>query len=228
MIPVNAAEAKEDPAWARDSLNESLFPSTEPAVVFAALARWATVEFCDACSLALSSGTEGVFRITEQVDVPVAAETLRGARPELDFLAPIHFAVPEEFGHPAYSGVIEFWWHQPASEQGNRVAATAFVDLAISSVRSARLAERVVAAEDRSARLLLELQEARVVGQAIGFLMGRKQFGEREAEEYIRRGSYSASSTTIEFAAALVHGARLEPLNTEKDTRRGRLRAVKY
>lgn len=219
-----------DQAWVTGSLNQSLFPSTEPTVVFAALARWATTEFCHACSLTMSSGSEGVFRITEQ-GVPEAAAAVEqdeNATAESDFLASVHFAVAAEYGYPAYSGVIEFSWRGSVSTDSNRVAAAILVDRATACVQSCRLAERAAAADDRSARLLLELHGARMVGQAIGLLMGSKQIGEREAEEFIRRGSYSASSTTAEFAAALVHSAGSEFNSTAIHRGRGHLRVVDH
>jgi ANTAR domain len=180
--------------------------SDEPAVVLSSLARSANPSFSDACAVELSEGTDAVFRVS----FPIPDETAStGALPAAVKTVTTAFQAGSSHGYPAFAGVVVYSWVEHDPTDDDAIIARLLVDLALATVQNERTVQSAARAEDRAAKLAIDLITSRVEGEAIGILMTKRQVTEEEAVGLLRRMSWTSQRELPEAAADVVRTADL-------------------
>jgi ANTAR domain len=209
-----------------------LAASADPAVVFSSLARSCIPSFSDSCSVELSEGVEPLFRAA----FPMAEEASVTAKPEsvtASAAAPRNHgnAVSTSFqdasalGFPSYAGVVLHSWDSREPTAEDAIIARLLVDHAVALVHSERLAQCKAQAEERAAKLALELITSRVEGEAIGILITKHKAGREEALRLLRRASRARGRTLYDVAMDVIRTGELgSPLvRSDRRGKRGSL-----
>jgi ANTAR domain len=190
--------------------------SDEPAVVLSSLARSSNPAFSDACAVELSEGTDGLFQVSFPMPgdaafpanagtglagasaVPVAGKTVTTA-----------FKAPSGYGYPSFAGVVAHTWTGREPAEDDAIIARLLVDHALAIVQQERLAASAARAEDRAAKLAIELITSRAEGEAAGILMAKHQATREEAVRLLRRMSRASQRELHAVAADVVHAENL-------------------
>jgi hypothetical protein len=198
-------------------VSQSLVASTEPQVVFSSLARSCVPVFSDCCLVELSEGVEELFRVTFPAtgdEMPARQNAAREARSDGPRIAgntlSTPFDAPSALGYPSYAGVVYHSWlgRYPTGE--NAIVARLLVDLALSRVSQERLAESAARAEQRAAKLALDLITSRGEGEAIGILSAKHNVARQEVLWLLRRVSRETRRELCEVAADVVRAGDLD------------------
>jgi hypothetical protein len=181
--------------------------SDEPPVVLSSLARACNPSFSDACAVELSEGVDRLF----QVSFPMpddAAPTCAAQASAKTVTTAFHAA--SGFGYPAFAGVLVHSWIGRDPIADDAIIARLLVDRALAIVQHERLAQSAARADDRAAKLAIDLITSRLEGEAIGILMARHQASEEEAVGLLRQLSWTSQRQVREAAADVVHTADLQ------------------
>jgi ANTAR domain len=195
---------------------QSLMASTEPAVVLSSLARCCIPAFSDGCSVELSEGVEEVFRVAfpapDDPSVVVAgSRTADSASHEAAITTlSTSFQAPSCLGYPSYAGVVCHFWTDHGPTEDDAIIAQLMVDRAIGLVRQERLVQTVARAEDRAAKLALDLLASRTEGEAIGILSAKHGLPREDALRLLRRVSRESERKLCDVAAAVVRAGDLD------------------
>lgn len=180
--------------------------SDEPAVVLSSLARSSNPFFSDTCAIELSEGAGPVFRVSFPLPhesatadpPPVALKTITST-----------FQAGSSHGYPAFAGVVVHSWIERDPTEDETIIARLLVDLCLAIVQNERMAQSAARAEDRAARLAIDLITSRVEGKAIGILMTKHKATEEHAAGLLRRMSWMSQRQLHEAAADVVRTADL-------------------
>lgn len=181
----------------------AIIRSDEPAVVLSGLARSSNSFFSDACAVELSEGADPVFRASFPLPDDAAA-----ADPPADLKTiATTFQAGSSHGHPAFAGVVVHSWIERDPTEYDAIIARLLVDLALAIVQNERMVQSTARAEDRAAKLAIDLITSRVEGEAIGILMTKHRATEEEAAGLLRRMSWTAQRQLDETSADVVRTA---------------------
>jgi hypothetical protein len=186
--------------------------SDEPAVVLSSLARNSNASFSDACAVELSEGTRGLFQVSfpmpgDAVLPASAIPCLAGASavPVASKTVTTAFKAPSGYGYPSFAGVVAHTWTGRAPAEDDAIIARLLVDHALAIVQQERLAASAARADDRAAKLAIELITSRAEGEATGILMARHDATREEAARLLRRMSRASHCELPAVAAGVVH-----------------------
>jgi hypothetical protein len=135
--------------------------SDEPAVVLSSLARASNPAFSDACALELSEGTDALFLVRFPLaDEDAAIAATRGAQnPRHSVATP--FQAPSAHGFASFAGVVTHSWAAGDPTEDDAIIARLLVGHALAVLRRERMAQALGRAEDRAAKLAIELITSR-------------------------------------------------------------------
>jgi hypothetical protein len=185
--------------------------SDEPAVVLSSLARVSNPAFSDACAVELSAGTEALFQVS--FPMPDEAAPPRPCAPTAaSRTVTTAFAAGSGHGYPAFAGVVVHSWIGRDPTEEDAIIARLLVDRALAIVQHERLAQSAARADDRAAKLAIELITSRVEGEAIGILMAKHQATEEEAVGLLRQVSWARQRELHQAAADVVRTGDLQRL----------------
>ncbi len=204
--PPGAAHARVRSAQDIEDAMAGIVRSDEPAVVLSSLARCSSPSFSDACSLQLSVGVDDLFQICfplhEQESYAAGAESAGEA-------ITTSFGAASGSGYPAFAGVVVHSWAERRPAEDDRIIARLLVDRAVAIVREQRLVQSAALAEERAAKLALELITSRTEAEAIGILMATHQATRTEAARLLRQMTRASDGQLDEIAAGLVDAGSL-------------------
>jgi len=131
--------------------------SDEPAVVLSSLARASNPAFSDACALELSEGTDALFRVSFPLaDEDAVSPAARNAgKPWKSVTTP--FQARSEHGFGSFAGVVTHSWARGDPTEDDAIIARLLVDQALAVLRRERMARALARADDRAAKLAIEL-----------------------------------------------------------------------
>jgi hypothetical protein len=188
-------------------------------VVLSSLARSSNPSFSDACAVELSQGTDDLFQVSfpmpEEAAIPGSTRCVPGessAPPVAGKTVTTAFQAGPTHGHPAFAGFMVHSWVERVPTEDDAVVAQLIVDLALAIVQTERLAQSAARADDRAAKLAVELITSRVEGEAVGILMAKHQVRREEAVSMLRRMSWSSHRELHEVAADVVYTEDLQRL----------------
>jgi hypothetical protein len=174
------------PAGGIEDVLRGLVRSPEPAVVLSSLARHSQPSFSDACAIDLSEGTEALFHVSFPDPDPATAPELDGATPAGKTVTTA-FALASGHGYASFAGVAVHTWTGREPADGDAIIARLLVAHALGIVREERLARATASAEERAAKLAVELITSRAEGEATGLLMARHGLTRQEAVSVLRQ-----------------------------------------
>jgi hypothetical protein len=196
-----------------------IVPSAEPTVVLSSLARSSNPSFSDACGVELSVGTDALFQVTfplpDEAAFPVGSESvLAGANPRalVGKTVTTPFQGPSGHGHASFAGVVVHSWIDRDPAEDDTIIARLLVDRALAILEQERLAQSALRAEDRAAKLAIDLITSRVEGEAIGILMAKHGAAREEAVRMLRRVSHASRRDLHEVASDVVRTGDLQRL----------------
>jgi hypothetical protein len=203
-------------AWEIENAIRAIVHSDEPAVVLSSLARSSSPSFSDACAVDLSEGTGGLFQVSFPMpgDAAFPADTGTGltgagAIPVAGKTVTTAFTAPSGYGYPAFAGLVAHTWTGREPAVDDAIIARLLVDHALAIVQQERLAASAARADDRAAKLAIELITSRAEGEATGILMARHQATREEAVRLLRRMSRVSQREVPTVAAGVVHAEDL-------------------
>jgi len=162
-------------ATAIEDVLRGLVRSAEPAVVLSSLARHSQQAFSDACAIELSEGTDALFHVSFPA-TGRAGKTVTTA-----------FELASGHGYASFAGVAVHTWTSRDPTADDAIIARLLVAHALGVVQQERLAWAAARAEERAAKLAVELITSRSEGEAIGLLMARHGATRAEAVSMLRR-----------------------------------------
>jgi hypothetical protein len=187
----------------------SVVRSDEPAVVLSSLARASSPSFSDACAVELSEGADALFQVRFPMPDDAASA---GAPPAAAKTLTTAFRAPAGHGYPSFAGVVVHSWIDRDPTEDDVIIARLLVDRALAIVQHERQARSAARADERAAKLAIDLITSRVEGEAIGILMAKHRATEEEAIGLLRRMSWTSQRQPHEAAADVVRTADLEGL----------------
>jgi GAF domain-containing protein len=133
-----------------------IVPSDEPAVVLSSLARASNPAFSDACAIELSEGVGALF----QVSFPLPDDDLMPAAPQVgkpwkSVATPFQAASAQGFG--SFAGVLVHSWAERDPTEDDAIIARLLVGQALAILQRERMAAELARADDRAAKLAIEL-----------------------------------------------------------------------
>ena len=184
--------------------------SAEPAVVLSSLARHSQLAFSDACAIELSEGTDALFQVSfpipdageavfPQAAQPVPAKL--GVAPLAGRTVTTVFRSASGHGYASFAGVAVHAWTGREPTADDAIIARLLVDYALGIVQQERLARSAACAEDRAAKLAVELITSRTEGEATGLLMARHRVTREEAVSMLRQSAGTTGRPLHEIAA---------------------------
>ena len=198
--------------------------SAEPAVVLSSLARHSRLAFSDACAIVLSEGTDALFQVSfpspgaeGDADETVLPEAAGPARAAYRAAALAGKTVTTAFeqasghGYASFAGVAVHTWIGREPAPADTIVARLLVDYALGIVQQERLTRAAAWAEDRAAKLAVELITSRAEGEAIGLLMARHRVTREEAASMLRQSSGTTGRPLHEVAADVVRTRDVQP-----------------
>ena len=209
-----ASSPRTGPRSVRDieGVIRGLVRSAEPAVVLSSLARHSQLAFSDACAIELSEGTDALFQVSFPIpDEDVLPETARTQSAALGVTSPAGKTVTTAFrsasghGYASFAGVAVHSWIGREPTADDAIIARLLVDYALGIVQQERLTRSAAGAEDRAAKLAVELITSRTEGEATGLLMARHRVTREAAVGMLRRSSSTTGRPPHEVAADMVH-----------------------
>lgn len=188
-------------------------------VALSSLARASCPSFSDACAVQLSEGADALFRVSfPRPDEAVFATGLgsipdgTGASPAAVSTITTAFQAVASHGYPSCAGVVVHSWVDRDLAEEDVIIVRLLVDCALAIVQHERLAQSAARADDRAAKLAIDLITSRIEGEAIGILMAKQQVTEEEAVGLLRRVSWTRQRSVHEAAAGVVHTQDLRRL----------------
>jgi hypothetical protein len=186
-----------------DQAMRGLVASAEPAVVLSSLARSCNPAFSDSCTVELSEGVDDLFRVT--FPMPGAGPpAVTGKAVSTSFRA------AAALGHPSFAGMVVHSWAERDPTEDDAIIARLLVDRAVALVHAERLAATAARADERAAKLAIELITSRVEGEAIGILATKHQAAREEALWLLRQASHASHRKLYEVATDVVRTGDLE------------------
>ncbi|HTV99429.1 MAG TPA: ANTAR domain-containing protein [Streptosporangiaceae bacterium] len=198
--------------------------SAEPAVVLSSLARRSRLAFSDACAIVLSEGTDALFQVSfpspgaegdaDEAVLPEAAGPVRAAYRAAALAGKTVTTAFEQasgHGYASFAGVAVHTWIGREPAPADTIVARLLVDYALGIVQQERLTRAAAWAEDRAAKLAVELITSRAEGEAIGLLMARHRVTREEAASMLRRSSGTTGRPLHEVAADVVRTRDVQP-----------------
>jgi ANTAR domain len=190
---------------------DGIIPSDEPAVVLSSLARSSNPSFSDACAIELSEGTEPCFRVCfplpDEEAHPSSCGPVRAA-PSAPSTASktisTAFQASSGHGYQSFAGIVVHSWTERDPTEEDAIIARLLVDLALAIMQRERLAQTAARAEDRAAKLAVEVISSRIEGEATGILMTQHQITRNEAVSLLRQASRTSRRELHEVAAGVV------------------------
>jgi hypothetical protein len=186
---------------------DGIVSSDEPAVVLSSLARACNPSFSDACAVELSEGVDRLFHVSFPMPDNAAPA---GAPQAAAKTVTTAFHAASGFGYPAFAGVVVHSWIGRDPVADDAILARLLVDRALAIVQHERLAQSAARADERAAKLAIDLITSHVEGKAIGLLMAKHQVAEDEAVSLLRQLSWMGQRQVHEAAADLVRTADLQ------------------
>jgi hypothetical protein len=153
-------------------------------VVLSSLARLCVPCFSDECAVELSEGLDPAFKVSFPPPAEELApryESWSGNQPPAGTTVITALDMASADGCPSFSGHIVHSWTLRSPTAGATVIARLLVDHALAVIRHERLAERVRAAEERSACLAREAMAGQSIGEAVGIVMAMRNLGQTDA-----------------------------------------------
>jgi hypothetical protein len=209
------------PSWSRrrsvreiENAIRGLVRSDEPAVVLSSLARNSNPCFSDACAVELSDGTGGLFQVSFPMpgDTAFPADAGSGragasAVPVAGTTVTTAFTAPSGYGYPSFAGLVAHTWTGREPGEDDAIIARLLVDHALAIIWQERLAASAARADDRAAKLAIDLITSRAEGEATGILMAEHQATRQEAARLLRRMSQASQRELHAVAISVVHAA---------------------
>jgi hypothetical protein len=186
----------------------AITPSDEPAVVLSSLARSSNPSFSDACALELSEGTATPFRVC----FPVTDATASAPPVAMKSIITT-FQAGSGHGYPSFAGMVVHSWAERDPGEDDAIIARLLVDRALAMVQHERLAQAATRADNRAAKLAIDLITSRVEGEATGILMANHQITRAEAASLLRQASRTRQRDLHEIAFAVVRAGDLDSLS---------------
>jgi ANTAR domain len=194
-------------------------PSDDPVVVLSSLARSSNPSFSDACAVELSQGADDLFQVSfpmrDEAAIPASVQSPPAGTsepPAAGKTVTTAFQAGSSHGYPAFAGVVVHSWVERDPTEDDAIIARLLVELALAIVHAERLSQSAVRADDRAAKLAIELITSRVEGEAIGILMAKHQATKEEAASLLRRMSRASRRELHDVAADVVCTGNLQPL----------------
>jgi hypothetical protein len=141
-----------------ESVISGIVCSDEPAVVLSSLARASSPAFSDACAVELSEGTESLFEITFPLPDEAAVPAYPGKRWK-SVTTP--FQASSGHGFASFAGVLTHSWAERDPTEDDAIIARLIVDHALAVLQRERMALALADADDRAAKLAIELITSR-------------------------------------------------------------------
>jgi hypothetical protein len=227
-----ASSPRGGPCSVRDieGVIRGLARSAEPAVVLSSLARHSHLAFSDACAIELSEGTDALFQVSfpipdadEDADEAVFPATARpvpaapGVAPLAGKTVTTAFKSASGHGYASFAGVMVHTWIGRDPTADDAIIARLLVAYALGIVQQERLTRSAAWAEDRAAKLAVEVITSRAEGEAIGLLRARHRVTREEAVSMLHRSSGTTGRQLHEVAADVVRTSDLQaaPHGTE-------------
>lgn len=170
--------------------------SAEPAVVLSSLARHSQLAFSDACAIELSEGTDALFRVSFPIpgeavlpETAIPLPAAPGPTPLPGRTVTTAFRSASGHGYASFAGVAVHTWTGREPTADDAIIARLLVDYALGIVQQERLTRSAACAEDRAAKLAVELITSRTEGEATGLLMARHRITREEAVSMLRRAA---------------------------------------
>jgi hypothetical protein len=200
-----------------DALRE-IVRSDEPAVVLSSLARSSNPSFSDACAVELSIGADALFQVSFPMPDDAAFPGVPGSVPPVACkTVTTTFRAGSSHAYPAFAGVVVHQWIDRDPTEDDVIIARLLVDLALAIVQQERLAQSAARADDRAAKLAIELITSRVEGEAIGILMAKHGAAHDQAVSLLRQASWTSQRKLHEVAADVVRSGDLQWLANSRD-----------
>ncbi len=148
-----------------------IVPSDEPAVVLSSLARASNPAFSDACAIELSEGTDALFQVSFPLpDDVVPAVPDAGKAVNARTCVSTAFRAPSAHGFASFAGVVIHSWTKRHPSDHDAIIARLLVGHALAVLQRERMAQALARADDRAAKLAIELITSRsarpLAGQA--------------------------------------------------------------
>jgi hypothetical protein len=195
-----------------DAISE-VVRSDEPAVVLSSLARSSNSSFSDACAVELSEGADDLFHVSFPMPGDAAFPGPSGPAPLVAAkTVTTTFRAGSSHGYPAFAGVVVHQWIDREPTEDDAIIARLLVDLALAIVAQERLAQSAARADDRAAKLAMELITGRVEGEAAGILMAEHRATHEEAVTLLRQAAWASQRKLHEVAADVVRSRDLQRL----------------
>jgi hypothetical protein len=194
--------------------------SDEPAVVLSSLARSSNPAFSDACAVELSEGADALFQVSFPMPDDAAFPGDPGSVPPVACqTVTTTFRARSSYGYPAFAGAVVHQWIDRDPTEDDVIIARLLVDLALAIVQAERLAQSAARADDRAAKLAIELITSRTEGEAIGILMAKHGAAHGQAVSLLRQASWRSQRKLHEVAADVVRSGDLQRLVNKGRTR---------
>ena len=132
--------------------------SDEPPVVLSSLARASNPAFSDACAIELSEGTESLFEIT--FPLPDDTQAPVDKRKQWKSVA-TPFQASSGHGFASFVGVVTHSWAERDPTEDDAIIARLLVDHALDVLQRQRMARALARADERAAKLAIELITSR-------------------------------------------------------------------
>jgi ANTAR domain len=187
-----------------DEAMRGLVASTEPAVVLSSLAKSCNPAFSDCCTVELSEGVEPLFQVTFPMAGEPAFPAGPGTPPVIAATLSTRFQAAAAMGHPSFAGVVVHSWAGREPTEDDAIIARLLVDRALALVHQERLAQWAARADDRAAKLALEVITSRAEGEAIGILTTKHSLARAEALRMLRRVSHTSQRDLYDVAADVI------------------------
>jgi hypothetical protein len=200
-----------------DEAMRGLVVSAEPAVVLSSLARTCNPAFSDSCTIELSEGLDALFRVTFPMtdEEPLLADSGLvaagdGTPPAAVSTVSTSFQAASTLGYPSFAGVVLYSWIEREPSENDAIIARLLVDRAVAVVHLERLAQAAARADERAAKLALDLITSRIEGEAIGVLMTKHKVTREEVLRFLRWVSRTSQRELHEVATDVVRGDDLK------------------
>jgi hypothetical protein len=139
-----------------------IVPSDEPAVVLSSLARAGIPAFSDACAIELSEGTEALFQVSFPLpDEDEDESEVEAVSPARGISVTTPFQASSGHGFASFAGLVMHSWAGRDAGPDDAIIARLLVDHALVILRRERMAQALARAEDRAAKLAIELMTSR-------------------------------------------------------------------
>ncbi len=120
------------------------------------------------------------------------------------------FRAASALGYPSFAGVVVHSWVERDPTEDDAIIARLLVDRAVALVHAERLAQSAAQADERAAKLAIELITSLVEGEAIGILTTKHKAAREEALWLLRQASHASHRKLYEVATDVVRTGDLQ------------------